>query len=155
MGDQGVRLVRAWLLTAVIDGLFASVSSYIYGSNPARVFRGVAATVLGPGAFQGGTPALTLGLAMHAGVALGWSVVFLVMYRSSAALRRAVSTWPGIIAVAAVFGPLVWIVMSMAVIPLLTQAPPRFSQRWWIQLAGHVPFVGLPLVASIAQRTRP
>jgi len=39
-------------------------------------------------------------------------------------------------------------VMSLVVIPLLVHHAPTFSIRWWIQLVGHFPFVGLPIVAS-------
>ena len=55
----------------------------------------------------------------------------------------------GALKVAAVFGPCVWIVMSLAVIPLLVHRPPSFTNRWFIQLIGHFPFVGLPIVWSI------
>jgi hypothetical protein len=41
-------------------------------------------------------------------------------------------------------------VMSLAVIPLFTHRPPSITFRWWVQFFGHFPFVGLPIVASIA-----
>ena len=47
---------------------------------------------------------------------------------------------------AAVYGPLIWLVMSLAVIPLATGRPPAFGFRWWVQVLAHVPFVSLPLV---------
>jgi hypothetical protein len=51
---------------------------------------------------------------------------------------------------AVVYGPLIWIVMSAVVIPLLTGRPlATITGRWWIQLAGHVVFVGVPIVWSI------
>jgi hypothetical protein len=42
---------------------------------------------------------------------------------------------------------LIWMVMSLAVIPLLVHRPPAISIRWWIQLIGHIPFVRRKLVA--------
>jgi hypothetical protein len=39
-------------------------------------------------------------------------------------------------------------VMSLAVIPLLLQRPPAIGFRWWVQLLGHVPFVGVPIAAA-------
>jgi hypothetical protein len=42
-------------------------------------------------------------------------------------------------------------VMSLAVIPLLMHRPPAINIRWWIQLIGHIPFVGIPIVASIGR----
>ena len=46
------------------------------------------------------------------------------------------------------YGPFVWAVMSLVVIPLLVHRPPTIGARWWIQFLGHFPFVGLPIVAS-------
>jgi hypothetical protein len=40
--------------------------------------------------------------------------------------------------------------MSLIVIPVLFHRPPAITTRWLIQLGGHIPFVGLPIVASIA-----
>jgi len=42
--------------------------------------------------------------------------------------------------------------MSCAVIPLLLHRPPTITARWWVQLLGHFPFVGLPIVTCIAHR---
>jgi hypothetical protein len=39
-------------------------------------------------------------------------------------------------------------VMSLAVIPILVHRPPAITYRWWIQWFGHIPFVGIPIVAS-------
>ena len=56
--------------------------------------------------------------------------------------------------VAVLFGPMVWVIMSLAVIPLLVHRPPVIGVRWWIQLVGHVFFVGLPIVATVRTGTR-
>jgi hypothetical protein len=150
--DALPRLVRAWLLTAVTDGLFASaLSAFAYGSTVTRLWQGVASTLIGPAAFEGGTRTALVGVLMHFGVALGWSAVFLALVSSSARLRRVVRSPGGIVAVAVVYGPLIWLVMSLAVIPLLTGRPPAITLRWWVQLLGHIPFVALPIVASLGR----
>jgi len=146
------RLVRAGLTTGVIDGLFASVlAAFVYGSTVTRLWQGVASTLLGPSAFEGGNRATVIGLLMHFGVAFAWSAVFVILFASSSWIRGLVGSLPGVIAVAAVYGPLIWIVMSFAIVPLLTHRPPTINSRWWVQLAGHVPFVALPIVASVAR----
>jgi hypothetical protein len=72
------RVVRAGLLTGVTDGLFSSVLSVaFYHSTVARLFQGVASTLLGKAALDGGTPTALVGVLMHFGVAFGWSAVFL------------------------------------------------------------------------------
>jgi hypothetical protein len=140
-------LIRAGLLTGIVDGLFATVLTVaVYNSTFARLWQGVAATLIGPGAFNGGAATTALGLVMHFGVAFGWSAVFLVLVSRSSALRRALASRSGVIKVAAVYGPSIWLVMSLVVIPLLVQRPPTITPRWWIQFIGHFPFVGVPIV---------
>jgi len=53
--------------------------------------------------------------------------------------------------VAALYGPVIWLVMSLVVIPLLSRRPPAFNFRWWVQLVGHIPFVAVPIVAVISR----
>lgn len=144
------RLIRAWLLTGVCDGLFSSIlSAFFYGSTVAALWQGVARTAFGSDAFGATAPAIA-GVAVHFGVALGWSLVFLIAYESSAALRRLTATTSGVVAVAAVYGPLIWVVMSMVVIRMATGRAPAITNRWWIQFVGHALFVGLPIVSMIS-----
>jgi len=150
--DNLSRLVRAGLLTGVIDGLFSSVLSVAaYGSTVTRLFQGVAATLLGKEALDGGTSTALIGVLMHFGVAFGWSAVFLLLVERSPWLRRVLSSPQGVIKVAALFGPFIWLVMSLAVIPLLLHRPPSINIRWWVQLIGHFPFVGVPIALSIGR----
>jgi hypothetical protein len=83
------RIVVAGVLTGVIDGLFSSVlSAVFYGSTVTRLFQGVAATLLGPNAVDGGVRTALIGVAMHFGVALGWSAVFAFLVSQFEWLRR-------------------------------------------------------------------
>ncbi|HEY0582998.1 MAG TPA: hypothetical protein VGE94_12500 [Chloroflexota bacterium] len=149
------RLLRAGLLTGVTDGLFASVLSVaFYHSTVTRLFQGVAATVLGPAAFDGGMATAALGVLMHFGVALGWSAVFLVLLDHSQWIRGALRSPNGVLKVASVYGPFIWLVMSLLVIPLLLRRPPAITARWWVQLIGHIPFVALPIVATLGRTER-
>jgi hypothetical protein len=148
----GYRLLRAGLATGVIDGLWACVLTWIYGSTFERLWQGVASTVVGADAIGGGAGPTALGLAIHFGVAFGWSAVFLALYLAIPKLRALTSSLGGIVAVAVVYGPLIWVVMSLLVIPALVGHPPNVTYRWWIQLAGHAVFVGPPIVAGVARR---
>lgn len=149
------RLIRAWLLTAVSDGVFSSfLTVVVYHSTLSRLWQGVAGVLLGPETFNGGTRTALIGVLMHFGVALGWSTVFLVLYKWSPWIRGVLSGPNGTFKVAAVYGPCVWLVMSLAVIPLLAHRAPSITIRWWVQLIGHAPFVGLPIVAIIGGARR-
>jgi hypothetical protein len=146
------RIVRAGLLTGVTDGLFSSVLSVaFYHSTVTRLFQGVASTLLGTSAFDGGLKTAALGVLMHFGVALGWSAVFLVLLERSPWIRRLLESPHGVLKVASLYGPFIWLVMSLAVIPLLLHRPPAITGRWWIQLIGHIPFVALPIVWAIGK----
>lgn len=144
------RFLLAGLVTAIVDGLFSSVLSVaFYGSTATRLFQGVASAVLGKGALEGGTRTALIGVLMHIGVAFAWSAVFLVLYENSSLVRRA-----GVIPTAAIYGPFVWMVMSLIVIPLLVHRPPSITIRWWIQFFGHMLFVGFPIVSIISRGGR-
>jgi len=141
--------VRAGLLTALVDGLFSSVLNVVaYRSTVSRLFQGVASVLVGREAFNGGAATVVIGVLMHVGVAFGWSAVFLFLVLRSRRVRALLASPYGVIKVAALYGPFVWMVMSLAVIPILVHRPPTIGARWWIQLVGHIPFVGLPIVAS-------
>ena len=140
--------VRAGLVTAVVDGLFSSVLSVAaYGSTVSRLFQGVASVLLGPEALSGGRRTAAIGLLMHFGVAFAWSAVFIFVVRRSRRVRDLLASPLGVVEVAALYGPFIWMVMSLAVIPILAHRPPAITQRWWIQFFGHIPFVGLPIAA--------
>jgi hypothetical protein len=151
-GDLASRLLRAGLLTGVSDGLFASVASVAFGSNPVRLFQGVAATLFGPSAIQGGTPMALVGVLMHFVTAFWWSAVFLILVTRVTWVRRVHDSPSGVVKIASVYGPLIWLVMSLAVIPTLVRRPPAINARWWVQLVGHAPFVGLPIAWGTRRR---
>jgi len=152
--DHGAlsRVAQAGLLTGVTDGLFSSVLSVaFYNSTIQRLFQGVASTLLGADAYQGGNRTFAIGVLMHFGVAFGWSVVFLLIVRRVTWIRRLLDSPYGVVKVASLYGPFIWLVMSLVVIPVLRLLPPVISVRWLVQLIGHIPFVGVPIVASICK----
>jgi hypothetical protein len=145
-------LVRAWLVTAVVDFCFASALGVAaYHSTVARVRQGVASVLLGPGALQGGSRTVAIGVVLHLGVALVWTSLFVALVASWPRLRAAIASPAGVAAVAAVYGPLIWCAMSIVVIPRFTGRLPTFAARWWLQLPAHAAFVALPMVATVAR----
>ena len=141
------RLVRAGLLTAAVDGAFSSVlAAFFYRSTVTRLWQGVASTLMGPRAFEGGTHTATIGVAMHLTVAFTWSAIFVFGLMRMGVVQRVLGSPRGVVKVAAVYGPVIWLVMSLIVIPTLTHRPPAITYRWWVQLIGHFPFVALPMI---------
>jgi uncharacterized membrane protein YagU involved in acid resistance len=147
------RFLLAGLVTGVVDGLFSSVLSVaFYDSSVTRLFQGVAGVLIGAQpAMDGGIPTALLGLLMHFGVAFAWSILFVTVVLRLAWVRDLAASKYGVLKVAALYGPLIWSFMSLVVIPLLIQRPPSITPRWWIQFFGHIPFVGLPIVAMAIQ----
>jgi hypothetical protein len=144
------RVLLAGLVTGVADGLFSSVLSVaFYGSSVTRLFQGVASVLLGRGALNGGIPAAAAGIAMHFGVAFAWSLIFAAGALRIPWLQRLLASPFGVAKVSALYGPLVWMVMSLIVIPALTGRAPSITTRWWTQFFGHMVFVGLPIVATL------
>jgi hypothetical protein len=139
-------VVPVWIVTAIWDAICASALGVAYGSTAASVWKGVASTILGTDALQGGGAAVAAGLALHAAVAFTWSAMFVAAALAWRALRRTIRTPGGALGVAAIYGPLIWLVMSLVVIPLAAGRPPRFGLRWWVQVVAHVPFVTIPIV---------
>jgi hypothetical protein len=134
-------------MTAAWDFVCASALTILaYGSTFSRLWQGVAATVLGPKAIDMGARGVAVGLGLHLLVAFAWSAAFVLVLARSAPLQRIVARPANALAVAIVYGPLIWLVMSLVVIPLATGRPPAFGFRWWVQIFAHVPFVTLPLV---------
>jgi hypothetical protein len=149
--ERGVmtRLLRAGLLTAVVDGLFSSILSVAaYGSTVSRLFQGVASVLLGAEALSGGVRTAVIGVLMHFLVAFTWSAVFLFVVLRSPWIRGLLASPYGVLKVAALYGPFIWMVMSLVVIPVLAHRAPTITVRWWIQFFGHIFFVGIPIVAA-------
>jgi hypothetical protein len=145
-GTPGRRLVRAWLLLAVIDFVWAVALSLAYGRPAMSAFRGVATVALAPAWMPAIAPSAMLGVVLHLVVAFTWATVYVVLQRRSRWLARASATRGGQAAIAVVYGPFIWIVMSTLVIPMMTGDAVVLSTRWAIQLVGHVFFVGMPVV---------
>jgi uncharacterized membrane protein YagU involved in acid resistance len=133
----------------MIDGLFSSVLSVaFYHSTVAHLFQDVAGVLRGADAFIGGTPMVVLGVLMHFGVAFAWSMAFFLIARQASWIRTRLAAPGGVVMVSALYGPSIWMTMSLLVIPALTHRSPAITPRWWIQFFGHIPFVAMPIVGS-------
>lgn len=137
------RLLVTGLVIGICDGLFATVQSLIMNKSASRVWQGVASVLLGPSAMTGGIRTALIGILMHFAVAYFWSAVFIF---------GILPFWRPNWSFAIVYGPFIWLVMSLGVIPLLVHRPPAITPRWWVQLVGHVVFVGLPIVLTATRK---
>jgi hypothetical protein len=147
MNGTARAVIITWLVTAAWDLVCASALSVLaYKGTFAGLWRGVGATAFGPSVREMGTMGVFAGIGAHLMVALMWSLIFVLALVLSPSLRRIVSTTGGAILVACIYGPVIWLVMSLIVIRLATGRSPSFAFRWWVQIFAHIPFVTLPLV---------
>lgn len=153
-GDRIGRLIRAGIFTGLTDGAFVVVLFvFFYHTTFTRLWQSIAAVPLGASAveIEAATSYAWMGILFHFLVAFVWSAVFLFLVMRSKRVLALMRSTRGQLKVAAVYGPFVWLVMSLVVIPLLLQRPPAINSRWWVQLIGHFPFVGIPMIFSLAR----
>jgi len=155
--DDRDAVLSGWLLCGVLDITGAFLQTWIQaGRGPAAVLRGVASGLWGRAAMNGGVTMATIGLAMHFGVALAWTLVFLGLSRRLNMLRTA-PLW----IVGPVYGIVVFYAMNDAVLPALSwvrslylHTPPYWpGPMAWPQLLIHMVCVGTPIAWGIRRAT--
>ncbi|HEY2064521.1 MAG TPA: hypothetical protein VGG84_01070 [Gemmatimonadaceae bacterium] len=147
------RALLAGATVGVLDGL-AAVLFYTGALHvpPARIFQGIGRALLGMAAFTGGTSTALLGLAMHFGVAIGWAVVYAVLYSRSPALSQMTRTTGGALAVGAVYGAFVDLAMTFVVVPLTRIGPSHSPASIFVaMLVIHMVVVGPPIALIVKE----
>ena len=133
------------LACGVLDITAAFLVYGFFGLKPLPLLQGIAAGVLGPGAFGGGIRTAGLGLLLHFVIAYGAAAVYVVASRWLRFLlqHEAVS--------GALYGVAVYFFMNRVVVPLSAAQKHPFSfQMMVIGIVIHIFCVGLPI--SIASR---
>jgi hypothetical protein len=144
----GKAIVIGTLIVGTLDALDAIV---VYGlrsgATPPRIFRGIAAGLLGPTARQGGTGTALLGVMLHYTVALGIVTTYVLVSRLLPVLnRRPWLTGP-------LYGVVAFFVMNLVVIPMSAIGGPVQFNAFGLTngLLIHTIGVGLP-TALVAAR---
>ncbi|MBC7828543.1 MAG: hypothetical protein H7122_12405 [Chitinophagaceae bacterium] len=138
-------ILLAGLLAGFLDGAAASVSYYINtGNNPTRVFQYIASAVFGKQAYSGGMGMVVWGLVFHFVIALAFAAVFFVVYP---VLFRIIKNR---IVIGVVYGLMVWVIMSLVVVPLTKAAQFAFNlQAAIIGMLILVFMVGIPIALIV------
>jgi uncharacterized membrane protein YagU involved in acid resistance len=112
-----------------------------------QLLQGIAGGVMGKAAYAAGASSIAVGLAVHCTIAFAWTIVYLIIVRRSARLRRIITTWRGRLLLGVGYGVLVWLLMDFVVLPLSRATPtPLFSANFLYTLLAHVTVVGPPIV---------
>ena len=99
----------------------------------------------------GGLRTAAIGVALHVCVAFAWTTVFFLLLIMAPAIGRFARARFGLITLATIYGPIIWLVMSFHLIPSMTHKPPTVNFHWWVQFFGHIPFVALPIIATLTR----
>jgi hypothetical protein len=106
-------LLLAALLAGTLDALGAILSYSLHGGkDPALIFRYIASAVFGRAAYADGTSMVIWGVVFHYAIALGFTVVFFMLYPRMAILSD--NKWVA----AVLYGVVVWLVMNLVVVPM-------------------------------------
>ena len=137
-------IVAGGLAAALLDAADALVAYKLaFGMSPLVIYQFVASGLLGKAAYDGGTTAALLGLAMHFLIAFTAATVFVLASERLPALRRGAVAW------GLAYGVAVFAVMSFVVIPLSRIGPSLPSVSLLANgVLGHAFLVGLPIALA-------
>jgi hypothetical protein len=106
----------ACLVAGIFDISYAIITwGPVFGKVTAgQLLRGIASTIMGKDALAGGTSIALIGLAMHFGISLAWTVIYFLIYPYIPFLSR--NKWVS----GMLYGVVVWALMGMVIVPLVT-----------------------------------
>jgi uncharacterized membrane protein YagU involved in acid resistance len=141
-------LLLAWLVAGTLDITYAIITwGPVFGNiSTAQLLQGIASTLAGKSAFTGGTAMALLGLAMHYGISLAWTLIYFFIFPYLPFL--AANKWlSGIL-----YGVFVWTMMSIIIVPAVTGRAYHFNTVPFLKaIAPMVLFFG-PAIALIINR---
>jgi hypothetical protein len=142
-------VLAAGLICGLLDGFSAVGLTLLFGGEPMRMFQGIAAGVLGAGAFKGGGRTAAMGVALHFVVALGASAVYFAASRILPFLIDQ-ALLSGIL-----YGVAVHLFMNFVVIPLSRTGRRPFMLRAFVAvLIVHIVVVGPSIALTIRWYSR-
>lgn len=136
-----VRIFIVGLIVGTLDITAAFIKYYLEtGKNPLFIFKYIASGVLGSEAFSTGMPAILLGLFLHYGIALSFTIVFCVIYHRLPIISK-YKVLSGIF-----FGFSIWVIMNFLIVPLSNTPKGEFKAGNAIkELLILIGMIGLPL----------
>ncbi|HWS72261.1 MAG TPA: hypothetical protein VN605_09105 [Thermoanaerobaculia bacterium] len=145
------RIARATLIVGALDITEACLFWFFYrGASPIRIFQSVAAGLLGKSSFTGGAATAALGLALH------FFIAFCVVLTYALASRRLPVLTRHPIACGAVYGVLVYLVMSFVFVPLSNAGTPKWSALVVTNgLFAHIVCVGIATALALGRERAP
>ncbi|HVU55949.1 MAG TPA: hypothetical protein VHD83_12885 [Puia sp.] len=109
-------IILAWLVAGTLDISYAIITwGPVFGKiTAAQLLQGIASTLMGKDAFTGGISTALVGLAMHYGISLAWTLFYFFIFPYIPLLARN-TFFSGIL-----YGVFVWAMMGLLIVPLVT-----------------------------------
>ena len=132
------------LLVGTLDITAASTDLYLNtGKGPEVVLKYVASGVFGKEAFTGGSKMIWFGLLFHYLIAMGWSLLFYVLFL----MIPFISKYPIISGI--LYGLFIWTIMNRLVVPNSNVNVPKPAHFDWFKAGKNalilICMIGLPL----------
>lgn len=109
-------VIKAWLLVGTLDILSAFSYAYLKsGISPATILQYINKTAFRKTELDVSIWATVSGLLIHYGIALGWTIIFFILFRNIKAMRSQ------IIVTAILYGLFVWCMMNLLIVPVWAQ----------------------------------
>ena len=150
------RILITWPVVGGLDALYVTV---VFGfiratATPMRLWQGVARALLDKAAFDGGALTALLGLAMHFCVALGWTVVWALVYDRSPVVQSLVARPLHAVLAGLAYGVFIWLAMNRVILPLVTyiKPAPLATLNSYLVLLSHLTVIGPPIVLLMRDR---
>lgn len=138
-------IIAAWLVAGTLDITYAIITwGPVFGkATAAQLLQGIASTLMGKDALTGGAPTALIGLAMHYGISLAWTVIYFFIYPHISLLAR--NKWISGIA----YGVIVWAIMTLLIVPLVTGRAWHYSTIPFLKLIAPMVLLFGPAIAVI------
>ncbi len=144
--NPALAILWAGLICGAMDITAAFVVYGAFGLKPIGILKGIAAGLLGPSAFQGGSGVAVLGLACH------FTVAFLAAATFVAVSRYWKFLVDHFVISGVLYGIVVYFFMQLVVIPLSAAHRSPFSLKFTIiGIIIHIFCVGLP-IATVTRK---
>jgi hypothetical protein len=154
---QAGRILLAGMVVAALDFLYITVLWVLikHAVTVEQLAQVIATGLLGKAAYEGGVGTAALGVALHLMVALTWTTIFFVLSRQIPAVSHLIETTAGRVKAGLLFGPVIWLVMDLVVLPLSRARPtPVSSPHFYINLLQHAVMIGVPMALLLGSNPR-
>ncbi|MDO6430742.1 hypothetical protein Q4E93_09090 [Flavitalea sp. BT771] len=141
-------ILPAWLVAGTLDITYAIIMwGPVLGKiTAAQLLQGIASVLIGKDALTGGAGAALLGLAMHYGISLAWTLIYYFIFPWLPFLAR--NKWIS----GMLYGIFVWAMMTLAIVPLVTGRAWHFSTVPFIKSIAPMLFLFGPAIALIINK---